>query len=471
MLKLAASLPSTASSAGGAAADGIQGIAGLFTDGQGGAWFDPSDSSTVFSNTGGTTAAEFGGKIARINDKSGNSNHLVQATSSRQPIYGRQPTDGLRILNNYNNKINDLDGAGMDSNFTSTYSRPSGVSKPFTSNLDVFLAVENNNANYGGITLSGIVPTSTNLTFQGYFKEYTGGGDSNGVAVVLGNGNVVYMQFSDGATTLTGSEVTSHSASEVGSTGWYHVVIKFNTNTANTTTSIVNTKNNSLAGIAEGSGFYFFGLSLEEGSTANTLQIRGANEHDVVPHNSTTSHKYIACSNATGLGTSGTMSLGSVDRVSVFTTVSADEDVQGVILENRDDNSTNHYSLGYNATADQFYGIAGSSITNRAIIYSSAQTIPSKKVVSLVTDISDDDTKLYIDGVASSSTSELGTGDFSDSVQLNVGCRDADNSSSTFSNSFRGKIYQLAFSGDKVTSAADLSTLHTIFGSKAGITL
>lgn len=58
----------------------------LFANGEQGTWFDPSDLSTVFSDTAGTTPATVGGTVARINDKSGRGNHATQATAASRPI-------------------------------------------------------------------------------------------------------------------------------------------------------------------------------------------------------------------------------------------------------------------------------------------------------------------------------------------------------------------------------------------------
>jgi hypothetical protein len=42
-----------------------------------GGWWDPSDLSTVWQDTGATTPATVNGNVGRINDKSGNANHLL----------------------------------------------------------------------------------------------------------------------------------------------------------------------------------------------------------------------------------------------------------------------------------------------------------------------------------------------------------------------------------------------------------
>lgn len=57
----------------------------LFSNGEEGAWYDPSDLSTLFQEDG-TTAAGVGDPVGKILDKSGNDNHLVQTTETKCPI-------------------------------------------------------------------------------------------------------------------------------------------------------------------------------------------------------------------------------------------------------------------------------------------------------------------------------------------------------------------------------------------------
>ncbi len=56
--------------------------------GQAGGWYDPSDSTTLFQDSAGATPVTASGQsVGRISDKSGNGNHLIQATGGRLPIY------------------------------------------------------------------------------------------------------------------------------------------------------------------------------------------------------------------------------------------------------------------------------------------------------------------------------------------------------------------------------------------------
>lgn len=57
----------------------------LFTGAQG--WyFDPSDLSTVFQDSAGTTPGAVGQPVGLIRDKSGNGNHATQSTAASRPI-------------------------------------------------------------------------------------------------------------------------------------------------------------------------------------------------------------------------------------------------------------------------------------------------------------------------------------------------------------------------------------------------
>lgn len=72
-------------------------IAALFASGEEGAWYDPSDLSTMFTTSAGSTLASVDGPVGRIEDKSGNANHATQATAAARPTL-RQTAGGLYYL-------------------------------------------------------------------------------------------------------------------------------------------------------------------------------------------------------------------------------------------------------------------------------------------------------------------------------------------------------------------------------------
>ena len=63
-------------------------ILSLFANNQQGVWFDPSDISTLFQDSNGTTPVTASGQpVGKILDKSGNGNHATQGTASKRPTY------------------------------------------------------------------------------------------------------------------------------------------------------------------------------------------------------------------------------------------------------------------------------------------------------------------------------------------------------------------------------------------------
>lgn len=62
--------------------------AALFAAGEAGGWYDPSDISTLFQDDAGAVPVTAPGQtVGRILDKSGQGNHLTQATLSKRPLY------------------------------------------------------------------------------------------------------------------------------------------------------------------------------------------------------------------------------------------------------------------------------------------------------------------------------------------------------------------------------------------------
>ena len=70
----------------------------LFATGERGAWYDPSDLSTLFQDAAGTTpVTAIGQSVGKVLDKSGNTNHATQATAGNRPIL-RQDSLGFNYL-------------------------------------------------------------------------------------------------------------------------------------------------------------------------------------------------------------------------------------------------------------------------------------------------------------------------------------------------------------------------------------
>ena len=71
----------------------------LFANNEQGAWYGPSDLSTLFQDDAGSTPVTSPGQtVGRVNDRSGNDNHATQATSAARPQYREDgPNPALRF--------------------------------------------------------------------------------------------------------------------------------------------------------------------------------------------------------------------------------------------------------------------------------------------------------------------------------------------------------------------------------------
>lgn len=68
----------------------------LFKSGEQGVWYDPSDLTTLFQDSAGTTPVTASGQqVGRMLDKSGRGNHATQPTAGSRPIYRRGDSMGV----------------------------------------------------------------------------------------------------------------------------------------------------------------------------------------------------------------------------------------------------------------------------------------------------------------------------------------------------------------------------------------
>jgi hypothetical protein len=88
----------------------------LFANSEVGLWYDPSDFSTLYQDSAGTTpVTAVGDPVGKILDKSGNGNHATQATDASRPILRN---DGTNYYLEFDGVDNSLATAAID--FTAT---------------------------------------------------------------------------------------------------------------------------------------------------------------------------------------------------------------------------------------------------------------------------------------------------------------------------------------------------------------
>lgn len=104
----------------------------LFSGGEQGAWYDPSDLSTLFQDAAGTTpVTSDGDPVGLMLDKSGNNNHASQSTTAAKPVYRTDGTLHWLELDGVDDRLSvpvAAQGGAGDSNSVFTASIHDGVS-------------------------------------------------------------------------------------------------------------------------------------------------------------------------------------------------------------------------------------------------------------------------------------------------------------------------------------------------------
>jgi hypothetical protein len=146
--------------------------ASLFSSGTMGVWFDPSDFSTMFQDSAGTTpVTAVGQPVGKILDKSGNNKHATQSVSGSRPIL---QYDGADYYLSFDGVDDGLATPSIDFTSTTTLTMFAGLYKnDDTLRGSVVESAPNYYSIYGGYLLSAPGTTGRNTTT---LVESTAGG-------------------------------------------------------------------------------------------------------------------------------------------------------------------------------------------------------------------------------------------------------------------------------------------------------
>ena len=125
--------------------------ASLFAGGTEGAWYDPSDLSTLFQDSAGTTPVTASGQpVGKMLDKSGNGNHATQAISAKRPIY----TEGSGLAWLAFDGVGDtMATAAIDFTGTDKMSVFAAIYKPSDSGQKIICELTRRSTNQGAFSL------------------------------------------------------------------------------------------------------------------------------------------------------------------------------------------------------------------------------------------------------------------------------------------------------------------------------
>jgi len=137
--------------------------ANLFASGEQGAWYDPSDFSTMFQDSAGTTpVTAVGQTVGKILDKSGRNNHATQATSASRPVL-RQDANSKYYLE-FDGVDDSLETAAI--NFTATNKMSVWVGVMKNSVSDGIISELSDNTGVGRPGSFYLLTTGANYVFK-----------------------------------------------------------------------------------------------------------------------------------------------------------------------------------------------------------------------------------------------------------------------------------------------------------------
>lgn len=111
----------------------------LFQNSEPGAWYDPSDITTLFQdNLGATPVTAAGQTVGKILDKSGRGNHATQATLAQRPTYGVNPIVGTRNILTYSSWSNAVGGSPGTAPTGWTIGFGTGAQTSLVGSLDIY---------------------------------------------------------------------------------------------------------------------------------------------------------------------------------------------------------------------------------------------------------------------------------------------------------------------------------------------
>jgi hypothetical protein len=410
----------------------------LFSVGEQGAWYDPSDITTLFQDTAGTTPVTATGQsVARINDKSGRGNHATQATLANRPIYGVHPFGGRRNLLTFTEQF---DNAAWSKVVGATVSANTAVAPDGTTTADT-ISFNTTNGNRveqsGGTAING-----ETLTVSMWLK---GTGTINlNVGTDTGVGGV-------GETTIT---LTS---------SWvrYSTSVTFSSPTGSRRAMVVWRTGNTATSVD------VWGAQIEAGSTATPYQ-RVTDRYNVTEAG-VSSVSYLFFDGVNDSLATPSINFTSTDKMTVFAGVRKLSDAAIAILT--------ELSSSVGSNAGSFYIAAPESTSEKNFTFASRGSVlpgspvktgelaaPYSAVLGGIANISGDSMLIRVNGTqAATSSADQGTGTYGN-YPLFIGAR---NSASLF---FSGHLYSLIVRGAQ-SNTGQISAAEAWVANKTGVTI
>jgi hypothetical protein len=437
----------------------------LFASGEQGAWYDPSDLSTMFQDsTGVTPVTAVEQSVGKINDKSGNNNHATQATAAARPV--------LRARYNLLTYSEQFDNAAWAKTALGTVSAGTTVAPDGSSTAETITANGTSNQHYIGPNVVMPIANAVTMVLSVYVKKATADychilltGANAYVQVRLTDGVVV---FSSAGTCTEFAYAVAHAGS-----GWYRISVtgKQSTGSAVTFRIYPLAAANNTAGPSEASAASIYLWGAQVVTAADNATIGGEYQRiaadTVYDFDPTKFPPYLDFDGTDDSLATAAIDFSATDAMSAFAGVMKDSDAaQGVIVELTATTASNNGSFSIqapdaNAAATYLYESKGTVLANAQ---KGTAPAPNTAVLSGLSDISADTCTLRYNGaVAETDTGDQGTGNFANAVMY-VARRGGT------SLALNGRIYQLVVRG-AASSAEEIANTEAYVADKTGVTL
>lgn len=414
----------------------------LFANGEQGAWYDPSDMSTLFQDAEGTTpVTALGQPVGRMLDKSGRGNHITQATAAARPTLEARvnvltSTQAFStIWNNNGLAITDNTMLAPDGTMTAA-STTSAVGTRF----QLFNVTAGTTWTYS----LHVRPADPTKGVLGYF---------DGPAVGVGASysftpSTLSVRFSDGPNLVNGGITALPD-------GWYRFSLTFVAPNTGGVAVHIYPLNADLHG--------WWGAQLEPGPTATTYQrVTTATDYADIG-----APRYLQFDGVDDFLTIGTFNMSASDKVTVCAGVRKLSDAApGTLVELSASAIANVGAFRFlapeGAVGDYGFGTGG---TIAGVLARSPATFPPPitSVLVGIGDIGGDVSRLRVNGVQVANTAaDQGTGNYGAAYPLFVG------RSGGTTLPFNGNLYGLVIRGTEATTP-QIAALERYMAQKTGI--
>jgi hypothetical protein len=400
----------------------------LFAASEPGVWYDPSDLTTLFTDSAGTIPVTAPNQtVGKMLDKSGRGNHATQATLGQRPTYGINPITGTRNLLTYTEQFDNAAWTKTRSSISANVaSAPDG-----TTTADKIVEDTSNNSHF--IAQSVSVAANASMAISIYAKP--SGRDFLAIATQdqAGTFRTSYFNLSSGT---VGTVAAGQTASILSSgDGWYRCTVVQSQSATSGAFAFYPSPaavNGSTTYLGNGtSGILIWGAQLELGTSATAYQ-RVTTQYDVTQAG-VQSVSYLAFDGVDDGMVTGTITP-AIDKVQVFAGVRK-FGTTGILVELSSGASTGSFVAYSEAPAGWGFNSQGS--IQRAAQVVTGFPSPITNVFTGMGDISGDRITLRLNGTqVAQSTGDQGTGNYL-AYPLFIGRRN------NISVPFNGRLYSL----------------------------